>query len=254
MSVTAEAPATAPDSELFSERLKAATWSDHQSAEDHGFTRDLMSGTLPLAGYTAMVAQHYFAYVALEKVGRSLIGDPLAGRFHYPELERVPALVADLEHLLGADWRARVMFVAETLWRHYLRHPWVLDLATHRPVLGPNTVAAYEFALSAVDGLGLTEIEMDMTVTMLANYVHGAVRDAARRQMVDEATGMSDDEWWRRIEPFLGTLDYSPYPVSSRVGPVAGETYGAGDPQRAFRFGLDRLLDGLALFIEGKRR
>lgn len=105
MSVTAEAPATAPDSELFSERLKAATWSDHQAAEDHGFTRALMSGTLPVAGYTAMVAQHYFAYVALEEVGRSLVGDPLAGRFHYPELERVPALAADLEHLLGADWR-----------------------------------------------------------------------------------------------------------------------------------------------------
>lgn len=152
-----------------------------------------------------------------------------------------------------AGWRARVTFVAETLWRHYLRHPWVLDLATHRPVLGPNTVAAYEFALSAVDGLGLTELEMDMTVTVLANYVHGAVRDAARGRMVDEVTGMSDEEWWRRIEPFLETLDYSPYPVASRVGPVAGETYGVGDPERTFRFGLDRLLDGLALFIEGKR-
>lgn len=108
MSVTAEAPSTAPDSELFSERLKAATWSAHQAAEDHGFTRALMSGTLPVAGYTAMVAQHYFAYVALEEVGRALAGDPLADRFHYPELERVPALVTDLEHLLGPDWRARI--------------------------------------------------------------------------------------------------------------------------------------------------
>ncbi|MDT0331076.1 biliverdin-producing heme oxygenase [Nocardiopsis lambiniae] len=108
MSVTAEAPTTAPDSELFSERLKAATWSDHQAAEDHGFTQALMSGTLPLTGYIAMVAQHYFAYVALERVGRALIEDPVAGRFHYPELERVPSLVRDLEHLLGADWRGLI--------------------------------------------------------------------------------------------------------------------------------------------------
>lgn len=110
MSATAEAPTTAaPGSPgLFSERLKAATWSDHQAAEDHGFTRALMDGTLPLAGYTAMVAQHYFAYAALEEVGRLLADDPVAGAFRYPELERLPALVRDLEHLLGADWRERI--------------------------------------------------------------------------------------------------------------------------------------------------
>ncbi|WP_444962712.1 biliverdin-producing heme oxygenase [Nocardiopsis sp. M1B1] len=110
MSATAEVPATtAPDTPgTFSERLRAATWSDHQAAEDHGFTRALMDGTLPLGGYTGMVAQHYFAYVALEETGRRLADDPVAGRFHYPELERVPALVRDLEHLLGADWRSRI--------------------------------------------------------------------------------------------------------------------------------------------------
>ncbi|WP_017570071.1 biliverdin-producing heme oxygenase [Nocardiopsis halotolerans] len=110
MSATAEASATAtPDSpETFSERLRAATWSDHRAAEDHGFTRALMDGTLSLAGYTGMVAQHYFAYVALEEVGRRLADNPVVGRFHHPELERVPALVRDLEHLLGDDWRERV--------------------------------------------------------------------------------------------------------------------------------------------------
>ena len=107
MSVTAEAP-TAPDSERFSERLKAATWGDHQAAEDHGFTRALLTGTLPVAGYAAMAAQHYFIYAALEEVGRSLADDPLAGRFHDPELERVPALATDLAHLFGADWRRKI--------------------------------------------------------------------------------------------------------------------------------------------------
>ncbi|PWV58249.1 heme oxygenase (biliverdin-producing) [Nocardiopsis sp. L17-MgMaSL7] len=109
MSATVEAPTTAdPTAEPFSARLKAATWNDHAAAEHHGFTKALTEGELPLDGYTAMVAQHYFAYVALERVGRELVGDPVAGRFHYPELERVPALETDLTHLLGADWRDRV--------------------------------------------------------------------------------------------------------------------------------------------------
>ena len=114
MSITAPAPTSntgptqATDTPSFSERLKAATWSDHAAAEHHGFTKALLEGELSLDGYTAMVAQHYFAYLALERVGRALTDDPIAGRFHYPELERVPALEADLERLLGADWADRV--------------------------------------------------------------------------------------------------------------------------------------------------
>ncbi len=108
MSATAEAPAATTPAEPFSERLKAATWGDHAAAEHHGFTKALLGGELPREGYTAMVAQHYFAYVALERVGRTLVDDPVAGRFHYPELERVPALEADLEHLLGTDWLNRI--------------------------------------------------------------------------------------------------------------------------------------------------
>ncbi|MFV2197654.1 heme oxygenase (biliverdin-producing) [Nocardiopsis sp. LOL_012] len=103
------APPTAADADTpFSQRLKTATWSDHEAAEYHGFTQALLDGTLPLDGYTAMVAQHYFAYAALEEAGRALADDPVAGRFSYPALLRVPALVADLEHLLGPGWRDRV--------------------------------------------------------------------------------------------------------------------------------------------------
>jgi AcrR family transcriptional regulator len=150
------------------------------------------------------------------------------------------------------NWRENVTFVARAFRSFYLRHPWVLQLATHRPVMGPNTLRAYEYFLSAFDGLGLSEVEMDMSVTLVANYVHGAVRDLARSSMVKAATGLSDDEWWLRIAPFLETLDFSPYPVVNRVGPVVGEEYGLGDPERAFEFGLDRILDGLALLIARK--
>ncbi|MDC9822559.1 TetR/AcrR family transcriptional regulator [Devosia sp. ZB163] len=151
-----------------------------------------------------------------------------------------------------AEWRANVTFVARAFRAFYLRHPWVLQVGTHRPVLGPNTMRAYDVFLSAFDGIGLSEVEMDLSVTMVANYVHGAVRDVARAHMVKEQTGKSDDEWWYTIAPFLETIDFSPYPVANRVGPVVGELYGLGDPDLAFDFGLERLLDGLERLIEGK--
>lgn len=91
---------------------------------------------------------------------------------------------------------------------------------------------------------------MDLSVTSLHNYVLGAVHDAALAQTVFDTTGMTDDEWWFSIEPMLATIDFSPYPLASTVGAVVGEAYGVGDPERAFRFGLDRFLDGMALMIE----
>ena len=151
-----------------------------------------------------------------------------------------------------ARWRENVSLIANGYRDFYLAHPWVFELATHRPVMGPNTLRAYDMALAAFDNLGLDEVEMDQSLTFVANYVHGAVRDVARSRMVKQLTGMSDDEWWLKIEPFLATLDYTPYPVVQRVGPVVGELYGLGDPDRAFAFGLARILDGLERLIASK--
>jgi hypothetical protein len=82
--------------------------------------------------------------------------------------------------------------------------------------------------------------------------VHGAVRDAARAEMVKKLSGMTDEQWWYRIAPFLETMDYTPYPVANRVGPIVGELYGVGDPERAFSFGLELLLDGFERLIASK--
>lgn len=150
-----------------------------------------------------------------------------------------------------ANWRANVTLVARSFRRFYLAHPWALQIGTHRPVLGPNTIRAYDNFLSVFDGLGLGEVEMDFCVILVANYVHGAVRDVIRANMVKAQTGMSDDEWWYTIAPFLETMDFSPYPVASRVGAVVGELYGLGNPDVAFDFGLNVLLDGLERLIAG---
>jgi len=193
-------------------------------------------GISPMSFYTHIPDKAVLLDLMLDAVSGPAEGD-----------EREPPTFAP------GEWRANVAFVAQEYRAFYLRHPWVLQVGTHRPVLGPNTMRAYEYFLAAFDNLGLSEIEMDMSVTLVANYVHGAVRDVARAAMVKELTGMSDDEWWYAVAPFVQTIDYSPYPVASRVGPVVGELYGLGDPNRAFDFGLDRILDGLALLIERKR-
>ncbi|MFI7441763.1 biliverdin-producing heme oxygenase [Nonomuraea indica] len=92
----------------FSEILKSATWSDHEAAEGESYLTELMGGRLTTTEYGEMVAQHYFAYVALDGVSRTLAGHPVAGRFVFPELYRERALERDLAAIYGPDWRDRI--------------------------------------------------------------------------------------------------------------------------------------------------
>lgn len=90
---------------LFSETLKERTWSAHGDSEHSGFMEDLMRGNGTREDYIELVAQHYFIYEAIEERMDELKDNPEIAKFNFPELIRIPSLVADLEHLLGEDWR-----------------------------------------------------------------------------------------------------------------------------------------------------
>lgn len=199
------------------------------------------------------------AAVSTRRVAEAVGISPMSFYTHVPGKAELLDLMLDAAADVGErpvfdprHWRDNVTLIAQGYRQFYLDHPWVFELATHRPVLGPNTMAAYDTALSAFDGLGLSEVEMDQSLTALANYVHGAVRDAARAEMVKKLSGMSDDEWWARVGPALNAVDFTAFPVASRVGPVVGELYGTGDTDRAFAFGLALLLDGFERLIASK--
>lgn len=92
----------------FSEVLRNATWGDHESAEDDSYLKALMAGQLSREAYGELIAQHYFAYVALDGASRSLADDPVAGPFVFPELYREESLIRDLETVYGAGWKSRI--------------------------------------------------------------------------------------------------------------------------------------------------
>lgn len=163
-------------------------------------------------------------------------------------------IIAPKGHRTG--WRARLEWIARQNRDLYLRHPWILRIATHRPVLGPNSLAKYELELRALDGFGLDEIEMDLTRTLILDYVHGAVRDAIEMASVEKQTGMSDTEWWSVNRPLLDRVfDPKRYPVLARVGPKKATSPGNYlKPESAFEYGLQCLLDGVAKRIMGRSK
>jgi AcrR family transcriptional regulator len=156
---------------------------------------------------------------------------------------------------IEGGWREKLTAVARSAWDLYLRHPWLLQvMAMSRPPLGPSGIADYEYQLRAVDGVGLTELEMDSVVSMVAVYVQGTARAAAEQATSTRETGVTDAEWWAAYSPLLDKVfDPVKYPVSARVGQIAGETYQAAyDPKHGFEFGLARILDGIETLITSR--
>lgn len=89
----------------FSEALRSRTWPSHSESEGASFIRDLMSGKGTRDDYISMLIQHYFIYDALESVEQDHRDDPIAAMFIDRKLTRMPAIISDLEHLLGSEWR-----------------------------------------------------------------------------------------------------------------------------------------------------
>lgn len=155
---------------------------------------------------------------------------------------------------VGSDWRGELELVARENWALYRRHPWMLQVATGRPVLGPMAMAKYERELRAVDNLGLTESEMDSVVSVILSHAEGAARRSVEAAQVVRRTGMTDEQWWMAHAPFLNSIvDATRYPTATRVGTAVGAAQGtAFDPAQAFEFGLQRVLDGIGVLIRDR--
>jgi len=156
----------------------------------------------------------------------------------------------------GAPWRTRVRGVAEENRALYRAHPWAAEISTLRPPLGPGQTAKYEHELAAFDGCGLDDVAVDDCLTHVLTFVRACARDAEAARRERHRSGATDEEWWAVAGPLLArVLDVDRFPRAVRVGAAAGAAHGsAHDPDHAYRFGLERVLDGLAVLVDGAGR
>lgn len=153
---------------------------------------------------------------------------------------------------VDGPWRARLAAIAHDNQALYRRHPWLLQISLTRPVLGPHALAKYDRELGALEGLGLSDVEMDAALTLVLQFVSGAMRSRLEAEEARRRTGMSDAQWWEAHAPLLETLiDPERFPLATRVGSAAGEAHGGPfNPAHAFEFGLQRVLDGLERYLD----
>lgn len=120
----------------FSVVVRESSWGDHSDSEGASFMEDIMRGKATKQDYIDLSVQHYFMYEALEAATAQYADNATMASFHRSELERLDALKADLEHLIGADWAARVAPVPATAEyaariRECAAEGWIAGLVAH---------------------------------------------------------------------------------------------------------------------------
>ena len=96
---------------------------------------------------------------------------------------------------------------------------------------------------------------MDQLTTVIGDYVRGAIRAALDAREVERLSGMSDEEWWAMNQPLIQDLiEPTRFPALSKIGQAyKSGAIAAPDHDRNFEFGLQRVLDGIAVFIDQRR-
>jgi AcrR family transcriptional regulator len=156
---------------------------------------------------------------------------------------------------LPDGWRSRLELVARENAALFHRHPWMLEVVTFRPPMGPGVIAKYDFELRALEGIGLSDVEMDSVLSLVLGYVQSSARQALEATLVEQRTGLTDEQWWAAQAPLLEeVLEPDRFPVAGRVGTAASKAYeGLWDPKHTFEFGLQRVLDGIEVLVEARR-
>jgi DNA-binding transcriptional regulator YhcF (GntR family) len=147
-----------------------------------------------------------------------------------------------------ADWRARLELAGRLIWKTFRRHPWLAPaMSVTRPQLIQSGLAYTNWVLRELERSGLDESQIITAHITLFNYVRGTAVNIELEKEAEATSGLSSEEWLDRQEPSLRALIEDGQ--FSTLGRVLGRPYDF-DLDVLFEFGLQRMLDGLAILVE----
>jgi AcrR family transcriptional regulator len=166
-------------------------------------------------------------------------------------MDKVAGEPPALDNVAGG-WRGKLGLWARESYGLFQRHPWMLQVATGRRLMGPNELAWFDSGLGAVSGIGLTGEETVEVVILVNAYVRGlaqALVDAAR---AERESGVSEARWWSAYAPLLersGRQERYPALRDILAEGAFGDPEGVSGPEDTLEFGLRRILDGVEAFV-----
>lgn len=195
----------------FSTALRERSRTAHSGSEHAGFMDDLMRGNGTREDYVALVAQHWFIYEALEGAEARMKESPIAAPFLSDKLTRLPALEADLEFLIGSDWRSQIAPLPTTV--RYV------DRIREVGATWPGGFVAHHYTRYLGDlsgGLFIGKLmarQFGFDTNGIGFYIFAEIGDPAsfkdvyRTQL--DAAGWDDDERERVIDEVLAAYQFN---------------------------------------------
>ncbi|AEV87528.1 TetR family transcriptional regulator [Actinoplanes sp. SE50] len=173
------------------------------------------------------------AAVTMQRVATDVGYTKMALYRYLPGKSELVALM--LERAMGeppelpaGDWRAALSRWCESLMAVFVGHAWALQALTGNRPVGPNEIGWMEAALACLP-TGLTGAERMDTVAVLAGHARALALQPAESGLVTALT--------RHAARFPA------------VGAALADMAVHGGADQAFRFGLERILDGLETLI-----
>ncbi|MFI8425395.1 TetR/AcrR family transcriptional regulator [Streptomyces sp. NPDC085479] len=150
------------------------------------------------------------------------------------------------------DWRTGLERVAWALREIYRRSPWLLRVPVSGPPSTPNGVAWWEQLLLAMAGTGLDAGEKLAVTLLVSGFVKNDALMMVELTEAVEAAGAEPHEAMLQYSRTLRRLvDPVAFPEVAKVMD-SGILDQADGPDDDFRFGLARILDGVAALVEGR--
>ena len=161
------------------------------------------------------------AQLSMRRIATELGAAPMSLYRHVNSKDEL--LVSMMDSVLGEDplptrlpkgWRAQLELSSRMQWQGFRRHPWLAPaLSITRPQLIPNGMRYTEWALRALDGLGLTIQEMIHVHLTLFSHVRGLALNLEAEAQAEQDSGLTSDEWMQTRSMASAS---SPAPATSR--------------------------------------
>ncbi|MFJ4317855.1 TetR/AcrR family transcriptional regulator [Streptomyces lavendulae] len=149
-------------------------------------------------------------------------------------------------------WRELLTQWAYAQWAVLMANSWILRIPITAPPATPNQLAWMDRGLAAMAGTGLEEGEKLSTIILIGGLVRNEATMAA--DMIDAIvkSGVTPqqalDRYVRTLRLLAGP---DAHPAVTRL--LDSDAFsGSGEPDFQFRFGLERILDGLAPLVAGR--
>jgi AcrR family transcriptional regulator len=136
------------------------------------------------------------------------------------------------------EWRIGLTELAAAIRSELLEHPGLVAPLVNSPSLGPSALAIAEYGYSVMAPAGFEHDDLERGVNAIVAYTLGFVAlEVPRRYPVNGTAPPDLDD----LDEAYDAIDLDDFPHTISIKPVAKELI----TEEQFRYGLDRLLDGL---------